>query len=303
MNDRSSLFVFVACVVLAFGVTSYAQMPGMGGGSSGFVGFEGHNMNFDLILPQIAVGQHYTTSILILNVGNSQVMSWVPTQNLTTTGKMYFYHQDGTRLQVSVNGGAPASEMPFSLDPSKSNYYQLSAAGADTSGWALIDIDEPASGSGWGMMDGTTITRGMRLMADVFYTYTGQDQPASRVGVLPSMYEMGKFATSMISVQSNRDIYTGVAIVNTSAGSVTVTLRLKDSNGNVLATSPLTLNPGNQTAKFIHEMFSSVLTPNFQGFLEVDSSADGIVTMGLLVSQGILTSIPMQHYGHITMMP
>lgn len=290
--------------MLAFAATSFAQMPGMGGGNSGtFVGFEGHSMNFDLILPQVVVGQHYTTSILLLSMGNAQVMNWVPSQNLKTTGTIYFYRQDGTHLQVSVNGGTPASQIAFSIDPSKSVSYQISSTGSDTPGWALIDIDEPASGSGWGMMDGTTITRGMRLMADVFYTYTGEDQPASRVGVVPSMYEMGRFATSMISVLTGSNLYTGVAIVNTSAASVTVNLRLKDSSGNVLGTVPLTLGPGNQTAKFVHELFSSVLTPNFQGFLEVDSSADGIVTMGLLISQGIMTSVPMEHYGQITMMP
>ena len=139
-------------------------------------------------------------------------------------------------------------------------------------------------------------------MANVFYTYSGTGQPTSRVGVLPSMYEMGKFATSIISVQSKDDLYTGVAIVNTSAKAVTVTLRLKDSNGSVLATSPLTLNPGSQTARFIHELFSSVLPADFQGFLEVSSSDEGIVTMGLLMSQGIMTSVPMAHYGQVTMM-
>ncbi|MBS1212510.1 MAG: hypothetical protein H6R26_1127 [Proteobacteria bacterium] len=303
MKHRSGMFVCLALTIFCLGATSFAQMPGMGGGSGTFSGYQGHNVNDDLILPQVVVGQNYTTSLLLLNMGNSQLMNWVPAQNLITSGKVYFYRQDGTGLPVSVNGSAPASEFSFSLDPSKSAYYELSSTGSDTPGWALIDVDEPASGSGWGMMDGRTMTRGMRIMATVFYTYSGAGQPTSRVGVVPSMYEMGKFATSIISVQSNDDLYTGVAVVNTSAVAVTVTLRLKDSNGNVLATSPLSLNPGNQTAKFVHELFSSVLPADFKGFLEVSSSDEGIVTMGLLVSQGIMTSVPMAHYGQITMMP
>ena len=265
MNHRSGMFVCLALMISCLGATSFAQMPGMGGGSGTFNGYEGHNMNNDLILPQVVVGQHYTTNLLLLNMGNSQVMNWVPAQNLITSGKVYFYRQDGTRLPVSVNGGTPASEFSFSLDPSKSAYYELSSTGSDTPGWALIDVDEPASGSGWGMMDGRTMTRGMRIMANVFYTYSGEGQPTSRVGVVPSMYEMGRFATSIISAQSKDDLYTGVAVVNTSATAVTVTLRLKDSNGNVLATSPLSLNPGNQTAKFVHELFSSVLPARLSG--------------------------------------
>jgi hypothetical protein len=302
MNRRIGMHVCLALVILCLGATSFAQMPGMGNGSGTFAGYEGHNMNNDLILPQVVVGQHYTTNLLLLNMGNSQVMNWVPARNLITSGKVYFYRQDGTHLPVSVNGGAPTSEFSFSLDPSKSAYYELSSTGSDTPGWALIDVDEAAGGSGWGMMDGQTMTRGMRIMADVFYTYTGAGQPTSRVGVVPSMYEMEKFATSIISVQSKDDLYTGVAVVNTSATAVTVTLRLKDSNGTVLATSPLRLNPGNQTARFIHQLFSSILPANFQGYLEVSSSEEGIVTMGLLVSQGIMTSVPMSHYGQVTMM-
>ncbi len=303
MNLRSGMFVRLALVIMCLSAVSFAQMPGMGNGSGSFIGYQGHNMNNDLIMPQVVVGQHYTTSLLLLNMGNSQVMNWVPAQNLITTGKVYFYRQDGTGLPVSVNGGAPASEFAFSLDPSKSAYYELSSTGSDTPGWALIDIDEPASGSGWGMMNGQSITRGMRIMADVFYAYSGDGQPASRVGVLPTMYQMGMFNTSLLSVQSKDDLYTGVAVVNTSATAITVTLRLKDSNGTILGTIPLPLSPGNQTAKFVHQLFASVLPANFQGFLEVSSSSDGVVIMGLLVSQGIMTSVPMMHYGQISMMP
>ncbi len=303
MKSRIEVLVCLSLAVLYLGTASFAQMPGMGGGSGTYVGYEGHNMDHDLILPQIAVGQHYTTSLLLLNLANSHVMNWVPAQELITTGKMYFYGQDGARLAVSVNGGPPTSEFSFSLDPSESSHYEFSSTGPDASGWVLIDIDEPASGSGWGMMDGQTMTRGMRVMADVFFTYSGADQPASRVGVIPSMYEMGKFATSIVSAQSNHDRYTGVAIANTSAKAVTVMLHLKDSQGNLLGTTPVMLNPGSQTARFIHELFPAVLPPDLRGFLEVSSNDEGIVTMGLLMSQGILTSVPVTHYGRITMMP
>ncbi len=302
MNARSIVFGSLTSLFVCLGATAFAQMPG-GMGNGTFMGYGGHNIDHDLVLPQMVVGQHYSTSMLLLNVGDPQVMTWISPQDLVTTGKVYLYHQDGTRMQVSVNGGPPVSEFAFSLDPAKSAYFDLSSVGSDTAGWALIDVDEPASGSGWGMMDGQTMTRGMRVMADVFYTYSESGQPTSRVGVVPSMYEMGKFATSIISAQSRDELYTGVALVNTSARSITVTLRLRDSNGNELATSPLTLGPGSQIARFITQMFSSEMPADFKGFLEVSSSDEGIVTMGLLFGQGILTSLPMMHYGRINMMP
>ena len=135
------------------------------------------------------------------------------------------------------------------------------------------------------------------------HTYSDSRQPVSRVGVVPSMCEMGKFATSIISAQSNDNLYTGVALVNTNANAVTVALRPRDSNGNTLATSPLTLNPGSQAAGFITQMFPSEMPADFRGLLEVNSSLDRVAAMGLLFGQGILTSLPMTRYGSVTMSP
>ena len=92
-------------------------MPGMGGSTGQVPGFQNHNLDHNLILPQVAVGQHYITSLLLLNLGNAQMMGWVSPQNLITSGKIYFYRQDGTPLPVSVNGGAAVPEFSFSLDP------------------------------------------------------------------------------------------------------------------------------------------------------------------------------------------
>ena len=292
-------------LVFAFSPLVFAQGSGMMGSGTlpSFIGYGGHEMNQNLVLPQVAVGQHYTTSILLLSMANAQQMNWVTPQNLKTTGKMYFYKQDGSQLSVGVNGGAPASEYAFSLDPSQTASFNLSFAGADTSGWALIAVDNNPTGSSWGMMDGLQMSRGARIMATVFYTYTDGSQAQSRVGVMPSMYEMGLFKTSIMTVQSGQDLYTGVAVVNTSATTVNVQLRLKDVNGNVLATTPLSLAAGNQIAKFSTELFGNALHPGTQGFMEISTNDDGVVALGLLVSQGIMTSIPVMHYGQITMMP
>lgn len=41
----------------------------------------------------------------------------------------------------------------------------------------------------------------------------------------------------------------------------------------------------------------------FRGFLEVNPRADEVVAMGLLLGQEILTSLPMAHYGSLTISP
>ena len=65
-----TIFVVFALLPAVFG-----QGPGMMGPGNlpSFIGFEGHEMNQNLVLPQVAVGQHYTTSLLLLvgcNGGN-----------------------------------------------------------------------------------------------------------------------------------------------------------------------------------------------------------------------------------------
>ena len=89
MEFRGRMFVSLMSAALLFSATSFGQMPGggMGNGPGSFTGFENHNMDHDLVLPQVAVGQHYVTNLLLLNMGNSQVMNWVTPQNLITTGK------------------------------------------------------------------------------------------------------------------------------------------------------------------------------------------------------------------------
>ncbi len=291
---------------------SFALSPvvlGQGSGMMGsgnlpsFIGYGGHEMNQNLILPQVAVGQHYTTSIVLLNMANSQQMTWATPQDLKTSGKMYFYKQDGSQFVVSVNGGTPSSAYAFSLDASQTASFDLSSAASDTSGWALIAVDDTASTSGLGMLNGIQMSRGARIMATVFYAYEDGSQPQSRVGVIPSMYEMGLFQTSLMTVQSGQDLYTGVAIVNTSASTANIQLTLKDTSGNVLATVPLSLAAGNQIAKFSGELFGNALPAGAHGFMQISTNSDGVVALGLLVSQGIMTSIPVMHYGQITMMP
>jgi len=282
----------------------FGQGSGMMGSGTlpSFIGYGGHELNQNLILPQVAVGQHYTTSIVLLNVANSQQMTWATPQDLKTSGKMYFYKQDGSQLAVGVNGGTASSEYAFSLAPSQTASFVLGSSGPDTSGWALIAVDDSPSTSGIGMMDGVQMSRGARIMATVFYAYKDGSQARSRVGVIPSMYVMGLFKTSLMAVESGEDLYTGVAIVNTSAVTVNVLLRLKDVDGNVLATTPLSLAAGNQIAKFSSELFGNLLPSGTQGFMEISTNDDGVVALGLLVSQEIMTSIPIMHYGQISMM-
>ena len=64
-----------------------------------------------------------------------------------------------------------------------------------------------------------------------------------------------------------------------------------------LPVNPFSLAAGNQTALFIDQLFPGSVPDGFQGSLEVTTSEEGVVVMGLLMTQGILTSLPTHHFG------
>jgi hypothetical protein len=283
--------------LLAIGMPAHAQGSGMMGGTSGMMGFGSHLMDHNLVIPQLAVGQDYVSTLSLINLGNIQMMNWVPAQDLGTTGTVYFYKQDGSPMLVAVNGSSPVSQMPFSLSPSETARFDLTAAGATMAGWAFVNIDSTAGSYSWGMMDGQAMTGGMRVMANVSYAYQNGSQVISRVGVPASMYQMGHFFNSDMPATFD----TGVAVVNMGAQTTTIQLQLNDANGQMIANKQILLPAGNQIARFVSEMFDG-LPADFQGFLHIQTSDEGVVAMGLMMTDGIMTSIPMLHYGQVSMM-
>ncbi len=294
----TGVFLFV----FALGAAAHAQTMGMTGpGTSGMMGFGGQPMDHNLVIPQVAVGPDYVTTLILNNLGDSQMMSWVPVQDLGTTGTVYFYKQDGSPWLMSINGGSPVSQMSFSLAPSATGKYDLTGVGTDTSGWAFVTIDSPAGGVSWGMMDGQTMTGGMRVMASVYYTYQNGSQTISRVGVMASMYQTGLFANSMMPVQAQGALSTGVAIVNMGSQTATIQVQLKDAAGHMFGSQQIQIPAGNQIAQFVYQMFPG-LPSDLQGYMQIQTSDEGVVMMGILMSGGIMTSIPMMHFGHMGMM-
>lgn len=305
MKRTEILFVFTL-LALCLGVPLLAHGPdgepgqGPGGGpDDDWHGFDDHHVDHNLVLPQIAVGQHYTTTLFFANLGNSQRMPWAEDEDFETRATVYFFRQDGNPYTVLVNGQGPVSEFAFSLGAGGSITLKLTGQGEDLPGWALVEIEEDSSGDRvWGDLDDHEVRRGMRLMATAFYALRDeQSRLASQVGVVPAMYEPEHFFSSVMAAQAGPDLDTGVAIVNTNAEELTVTLRLKDSAGDTIATTELSLAAGQQTARFITELFPGQVPVGFQGVLEVSTEGEGIVTLGLLMAEGVLTSIPSHRYG------
>lgn len=297
---------FVFCIMAILSSGAVAQGPGMmmpGSSLPSLPGYQGHELDENMVVPQFAVGGQYTTSILLFNMGNMTQMPWMTPQTLQLTGNIFFYHQDGTPLPVSVNGSNPVSQYSFTLPASDSISLDMTAPGDVTAGWALMTVDDDGTNS-WGMMNGQQMMRANRLMATAYYTFRDNGQIVSRAAVIPSIYEMQRYFTSLTPVLVQDGIDTGFAIVNTSAQSITVQLTLKDQDGATVATRQLTLPAGNQMARFIDEveLFAGAISGTFHGFVQIDTSSEGVVALGLLTTGGVMTSIPTQHHGPFSMM-
>jgi ribosomal protein L5 len=56
------------------------------------------------------------------------------------------------------------------------------------------------------------------------------------------------------------------------------------------------LKAGNQIARFVEELFN--LTKDFEGVLEITTTDNGVISMGLIQTGLVTTSIPTHHYGN-----
>lgn len=306
MRNFCFRFAVVFCLLSAMTSAVVAQSRGMMGPGASmptFSGYQGHELAENMVVPQFAVGDDFSTSIVLFNMGNMDQMPWLTPQVLQLTGEVCFYHQDGTPMQVSVNGASAVSNYPFTLAASNSISLEIAVSGGIVSGWALIKVDDDGTTS-WGMMNGQQMMRAHRIMATVDYSYKQGGQVISRAGVIPDIYEMQRYLTSLVPVQMQNRISTGMAIVNTSAQPVTVQLTLRNSGGEAIATRQLMLPAGNQISAFIDQaqFFEGVFTGPFHGFVQIDTSNEGVVAMGIMITDGIMTTITTQHYGPVSMM-
>ncbi len=278
---------------------------GPGGEPGSFYGWQGHELQDNVILPQIAVGESVSMTLIFSNMGSPQQMGWlVDEQDYTVHATLRFFASNGGPLTVKVNG-VTDSEFPLTLGPSGISYMDVSApAGSDIQkGWLLVEADD-SNQSNWGYMDGQGMFRGRRIMVSAYYSIFGPSGDLlSQVAVRPTTFVHGTFSNSTMPAQLRQTtsglVRTGIAIVNTSADDAVVNLRLIGTDGQEVATTAISIPAGGQLARFLDELFASVPAA-FQGALELSTDGDGIVTMGLLQTGLVTTSLPVHHYGSWT---
>ena len=187
-----------------------------------------------LFFPQAADGGGYQTNFILVNPSGS-----------ATTAKLEFFASDGAPLPLPF-AGSPRTTIDVPL--SAKGVARLITDGTSSGikvGWVRVTCPVPIGGSA------------------IFQTLLG-GKIVSEAGVAssPLAPHFTAYVESLGFAQS------GVAVCNPNAVAVTVTLRLRNSAGEIAASTSLNLPPRGHLARFFTELFPGGFG-EFQGTLEV----------------------------------
>ena len=204
------------------------------------------SMNF----PQAANGSYggisFKTSFLIFNISSSPA-------NVVLT----LTQDNGSPFTVTIPGTGTNSSFSITLAAGASVFLQTDGLGAGTAGAATITSNVPVGA------------------AAIFTVLNSQGQFQTEAGVGDSraLTEL----TLPVDITGNFD--TGVAFFNPGSSSLTMALRLMDSNGvNVGSSATVSLAAKNHTARFVSQLFPG--TSNFRGSVAI-SAPGGVAALTL----------------------
>jgi hypothetical protein len=179
-----------------------------------------------------------------------------------------FYDTQGGPLTVRV-AGQMGSQFTVTIPPLGVAQIKTEAEGTLKTGWAVVQTEEPVSGLA------------------IFTWGSGSADFVDEVGVPATvpLRSMSAFA------QTGAGTSTGIAIANPNAGSVNVTLVLRNSDAQELGRTTLTLPGVGQIARYIHELFPAMGQTEFTGKLDI-SSTQPLVALALRQRENTFTSLP-----------
>jgi hypothetical protein len=179
-----------------------------------------------------------------------------------------FYDGQGGPLTVRV-GGQTGSQFPVTIPPFGVAQIKTEPEGGLKTGWAVVQAAEPVSGLA------------------IFTWGSGSADFVDEVGV-PATVPLRSMA---VFAQAGAGTSTGLAIANPNAGSVNVTLVLRNSDAQELARTTLTLPGMGQIARYLHEIFPAMGQTEFTGKLDI-SSAQPLVALALRQRENTFSSLP-----------
>ncbi len=213
----------------------------------------------DLIFAQFGNGSGFTSSLFLENP-----------LGLTNTGDVSFFDDEGNPLSISFGGQAPSQRVSFSIQPQGGAVFTTNGLGSLASGSARVSAANGVGG----------------VLRFAF--------PGLGVAGVGASKPVSGFITP-VTRSLSRNLSTGVAIA--SAGSpVTVTLTLRNKNGELVAGAQTTLQlrANGHRAQFIEEIFPGVDTREFEGTLTAIAEGGDIAGTALQLGSkaGEFTTLP-----------
>jgi hypothetical protein len=186
-----------------------------------------------LAFPQIAFGgeadgQNYVTIVQMVNNNSA-----------ATTGRIEIFSDSGSPLAALFDGEGPVSTRNVTLAPGETRQILLTLNGAITAGWMQI-----------------TYTPSDALSTVILQFRSGSNL-LSEVGVDPAFDTL---ESTDFAAETDSALNTGIAIANPSPATAYVLARIWDpATGAALPGTIVTLPPNGHMAKFLTELFPSVL--------------------------------------------
>ena len=219
---------------------------------------EGEN---ELIFPQIANGAFPGGSfgVLMVFVNRTQALVYA---------EIAFFKSDGSPFVVSLIDGPTDSRFTFTVEPGGSVFLKTDAGGDLSSGYARLISTGPLGG---------TLVFTARDPAQTILTEAG-------VGASPLGDHL---SVPVVFVRGGSD--TGIAFVNVSDQTATLTIILRGEDGAEVAMIEVDLDPGEHLPRFASDLFALLQgEESFQGSIEILSPIP--IAAIALRQQGILVT-------------
>ena len=228
------------------------------------------------LFAHVAVGGGFSTVLTFMNLGSTPVSG-----TLTLTG------QDGAALNAALaepglGADAPGAGPIFASTTSLS----IPAGGAKTITASAVN---PSDGTkaGWARVESS----GGTLVGVANFQLVSSGKLQTTAGVLSA--DLVESATIPVIDDVPSNVYTGYAVANpSSTDTITIKVVTVKEDGTPGATlSPITLSPGQQTARFFVEDLAASKT--FKGtVVMIGPSGKKFSVVALIQNQGLYTAIP-----------
>jgi len=212
---------------------------------------------YQLFFPQFATGEAVASTLVFIN----------PSRTEKAWGRLHLIDSGGAPMAVGFNGEKPAADLDFEILPLGVQFFQTDGTGDLRVGSANLNSNVRLSG--------TVLFSGAAGLAGV--------------SAAPATYRL----LAPVETNSSNGLSTGLALLNWNLAPTPVTLRLRDTSGNILASTVVEIPARGQLARFPEELFKDQFSfpQQFQGTLEAQADAQ-ICGVGLRVVPGEIATLP-----------